>query len=297
MPKSDASSAFIIAAVAASVVAVVSVALAFDIVHVGTVVEYHANTNDIPLAESAAVVNSAFNLILAGSAFAGLIVTIAALYVLYKTFQETRALTKRTDEIGRAQTRCYISVEKIEALVTEDLVPVIKFTVHNSGNSPALICHAIVKIVYIAKVGEENRRQDARFMQPVVLGDIPSKEKSFNSLIAVQNNKLEHAEIIGGGKLHFSCKAMIFAKDVFDEEVTDYVKFSFYGKLSSSASDLKVMSKDQDRFSDIEEIHISQLRERSWRNWSEPLVAPNSVSLARRTSAPDIRDHIPYADA
>lgn len=251
-------------------------------VHVGSFINSHSRYNDVSTTDSAIILNSAFNLILAAAAVAALITTLGALYLLYKTLEETRKMVVETNKIGTAQTKCYVSIEDVKMTLDNNFCPAVLINVYNSGNSPALLCHAVVKIVCDVHPENESARQDAFFMNPVMIGDIPSKSHKENAPMFFISDKLDDLKISNDGEYVLFCSIILFAKDVFNNEVmSEYHSFHFIGSTKDGTRKFRTVKFNQLIIMKVEELERKQLSERAWRNWNGPMSAPESVRVKR----------------
>jgi len=85
----------------------------------------------------AQLVTSVWTRYMGVAAMIGMGVGILGVGLVYFTFQATREGNKINQRIGEAQTRCYLTITKASIKIWKGGVPEIRFSVKNSGNSPA----------------------------------------------------------------------------------------------------------------------------------------------------------------
>jgi hypothetical protein len=161
-------------------------------------------------------------------AFGQLILTGVGIWYIRKTLLETEAAVKLagkgndaaqaavevTREIGEAQVRCYVQITKV-AMDYAGLEPVIVFSLHNSGQSPA--ANVALAIRYVVKDGDGDvlAISPANELDVPTFGiDIPSGQPD-EIRVSPAPDLLAAAHRLGPSLFQFA--TVLTATDVFDK--------------------------------------------------------------------------------
>lgn len=110
--------------------------------------------------------------IMGGAAILGMILSAIGIFLVYTTFQETRKTTQAAKEgnriardIGRAQTRAYITCSKSTYAITKDELRV-HLVLENLGQSPALNVSVELGFTIHKTGGTREKPRNLGFLQP-----------------------------------------------------------------------------------------------------------------------------------
>lgn len=95
--------------------------------------------------------------VMAGAAVLGMGLSAVGVFLVWTTFNAAREGNTISERIGEAQTRAYLTVTG--ATVKVHGIPEIRFTVRNSGNSPARDFIPAYELTYLVFGGEDGREQ------------------------------------------------------------------------------------------------------------------------------------------
>lgn len=165
-----------------------------------------------------------FTVVAAGLLFGTLIVA-------RDTLLATQVMAKETTRIGEAQVRAYLTIKDMTLGFNDSYTsPKIQMTLANTGQSPAREVEVVLRLSFFPKVEEPltdvpdlPERRVRWWFDDVTGGEDVVCTPSVLSDVRLDRTKLgQHLERLSG--LHLS--VAVFAKDVFEKEVTTFGHFA-----------------------------------------------------------------------
>jgi hypothetical protein len=176
---------------------------------------------------------------MAWAAFLSVGVAVVGIYFIKRTLDETARASaaaydavKTTREMGEAQVRAYLTIKEMMLGFNDSYTsPQVKMTLVNTGQSPARDVEVVLGFSFFPKVEgpladlpELSERRVRWWFDDVTGGEAIACKPTILSDVRLDEAKLgQHLELLVG--VHLS--VAVFAKDVFEKEVTTFGHFAF----------------------------------------------------------------------
>ncbi len=152
------------------------------------------------------------------------IFSILAAFLLWRTLQATQRMATDTRQIGEAQVRAYLTIERVLVYLTPgDQFPFIKVMIRNSGQSPARRVRIVVKFDRTMK-GDGTSVLTAT-VPPVAFpeSDVQAGSLTDKHFCYVQSLALDTKDFGEGFErlIMLNAKVAVFARDVFGADAMD----------------------------------------------------------------------------
>mgnify|MGYP003644871014 FL=1 len=164
----------------------------------------------------------------------GLIVLLVTLRQGKEGLEKARDSNVIAKKVGEAQVKAYVRAEVLEVRFPSAslAIPHVLVKVSNLGNSPAYYVHC--NLIFHYYWGETNFPDQGRSQEEtehdigILVGDIPAQENITAHLAVGRQAHLtaEELEVLQRGRLGFDVRLEYTFRNVFDEDVSDWTKFT-----------------------------------------------------------------------